>query len=389
MGLKQVLRIPFRAARYVCRVWRDARPVAKRHGISVARIVREQVALKRANGLSAYEYFYYGLDDPDTPWEEKLTYLGGARTRKLWTVLTPARYQHVFKNKLVFKHLFNSMGFPVAKLYATYDPLWGRTVDGAPLRNADDIAAWMASTDVQGVVFKPVESAEGRMVLVMKERKSGDPAKFVSLSGEEYSPDDIVQYLDAPERLCEAYPECEYDVPLRTFLVEKRLQQHPALTELASETLCCARLVTVTALSGRVELLETAIKLQQDPSGVDNVIQGSVAVQVDRETGVLGTGLLSTDGFHDRRRCFPGTDREFTGFQLPMWKEAVELVKSAAAAFPEAHSVGWDIALTQDGPYIIEGNAAWGNFQIECQKGLWQGVYRETVEALLAQQGRK
>ncbi len=389
MSLKSLSRLPFRAMRYAVNTWRNARPAAKRHGVSVWHIVREQVALKRLNGLGADEYFYYGLDDPDTPWEEKLTCLGGARTRSLWTVFTPERYQHVFKNKLVFKHLFNSMSFPVAKLYAVYDPHWGHTTEGAPFRNADDIAAWMANADVQDPVFKPVESAEGCMVLVMKGRKPSDPTKFVGVSGEEYSPERIVRYLNDPERLREAYPESEYNVPLRTFLVEQRLRQHPALTELASETLCCARFVTVTTLDGQVELLETAIKLQQDPSGVDNVIRGSVAVQVDPETGVLGTGLCATDGFHDRRRCFPGTDKEFTGFQLPMWKGAVELAESAAAAFPEAHSVGWDIAFTEEGPCIVEGNTAWGNFQIECQKGLWQGAYRETAEKLLAQRGKK
>lgn len=373
---------PYRIARYAWRTLKDARPAAKRHHISVFRIIREQMILKFKNELRPDEYYYYGLDDPSIPWEEKLTYLGGARTRKLWYVLTPARYHHCFKNKLVFKHLFRSMGFPVAELYGVYDPSWGHTVDGAPLRTADDIAAWMKATDAQDPVFKPVESAEGCMVLVMKGRKPGDPTKFISLSGQEYSPERLVQEMSDPEKLREAYPE--YDAPLRTMLVEQRLHQHPALQKFAPETLCCARVVTLTTLDGRVEVLETAIKLTADSSGVDNVIQGSVAVQVDRETGVLGTGLTAADGFSDRRRCLPGSNREFTGFRLPFWKETVELARAAAAAFPEAHSVGWDIAFTEAGPYIVEGNTAWGNFQIECQSGLWQGAYKAVTEQLLA-----
>ena len=386
MGLATIMKLPRRIGRYAWHTWKYARAAARKHNISTFHIVREQVALKRANGLSADEYYFYGFDNPAIPWEEKLTYLGGARTRQLWTVFTPERYQHYYKNKLVFKHFFQSMGFPIAKLLAVYDPVCGKTVAGKPFCTAEDVAAWMAETDVQDVVFKPMESAEGRMVLVMKGRKAGDATKFVHTSGKEYSPECLVEFMTDPDRLREAYPFPEYAVPLNTMLVEQRLHQHPDLNVFAPNTLCCARLVTVTTLDGRVEVVESCIKLQDSDSGIDNQIQGSVGIHVDLETGVLGTGRLEFDPGHVRRTFLLNSKKEFIGFQLPMWDKAVQLAKSAALAFPHAHTVGWDIAFTDDGPYIIEGNAAWGNFQIECQEGLWQGAYRETAEKLIAQQ---
>ena len=39
-----------------------------------------------------------------------------------------------------------------------------------------------------------------------------------------------------------------------------------------------------------------------------------------------------------------------------MFKEAVELVKEAAKVIPEVAYVGWDVAVTENGPLIIEGN---------------------------------
>ena len=41
-----------------------------------------------------------------------------------------------------------------------------------------------------------------------------------------------------------------------------------------------------------------------------------------------------------------------------MWAETRALAERAHAAFPYKTAVGWDIAITEDGPVIVEGNSA-------------------------------
>jgi hypothetical protein len=250
-------------------------------------ILREQAVLKVRTGLGPGAYLYYELDDPAKSWEEKLSYIGGAQLSSILRLLNPPRYQYAFKNKVVFKHVFGAMGFPVAKLYGLYDPLWGRTAGGAPLRCAADIAAWMESSGVQEAVFKPMESAEGRMVLVVAGRKPGRPATFVSLAGEEYTPERLVAFLGDPALLRQAYPD---GAPPRTMLVEERLHQHPDLAQFSRETLCCVRVATLATQAGSVEVIEAGMKIQPRATGVDNVAQGAVGVGVDVGVGV-GLGL--------------------------------------------------------------------------------------------------
>jgi Sugar-transfer associated ATP-grasp len=383
MGLKSKAILPFRLARYLAHWLRDARPAAREYHTSMLRILKEQVRLKMQNDLRPDEYYYYGLADPNMPWEQKLTYLGQKRLRRDWNLFVPPRYRFCFHNKLVFKHWFRSMGMPVAPLYGTFHPHWGRSEEGLPLRNAEELAAWMAATDVREPVFKPVESAEGQMVLVMGGRKENDPTRFVDLQGKDHTPEQLVSHMTDPAKLKRAYPE--HPVPVKTFLIEERLHQHPTITALASETLCCARMVTMTTLGERVELFESALKIDMDSSGVDNTSRGAASAWIDPETGKLGAGLLEKHGdWKNTINRFPGKDCDFTGVQLPFWKEAVELVKTAATMFPEAHAIGWDVAFTENGPYLVEGNAAWGTFHENYGKGVMYGIYKEVLEQILA-----
>ena len=44
---------------------------------------------------------------------------------------------------------------------------------------------------------------------------------------------------------------------------------------------------------------------------------------------------------------------------MPFWKEVLDLCSRAARIIPNLRSVGWDVALTPDGPVIVEGNPDW------------------------------
>jgi glutathione synthase/RimK-type ligase-like ATP-grasp enzyme len=45
-------------------------------------------------------------------------------------------------------------------------------------------------------------------------------------------------------------------------------------------------------------------------------------------------------------------------------EEVYELVKEAAARCPETPYVGWDVAIREDGPVLIEGNGCSGCFNM-------------------------
>lgn len=50
------------------------------------------------------------------------------------------------------------------------------------------------------------------------------------------------------------------------------------------------------------------------------------------------------------------TNIKFDGFQIPYWEDIKEMVLKAALVNDKVNMVGWDVAISKNGPLIIEGN---------------------------------
>jgi hypothetical protein len=103
------------------------------------------------------------------------------------------------------------------------------------------------------------------------------------------------------------------------------------------------------------------IRMPAGRSVVDNFHSDGLAAPIDLATGTIcgpalqkdkRLGVISTDRH-------PDTGQEFMGFPIPMWTEAVDLARRAHETFPSLHFIGWDIAILQDRPILVEGNAPW------------------------------
>ena len=56
----------------------------------------------------------------------------------------------------------------------------------------------------------------------------------------------------------------------------------------------------------------------------------------------------------------PKTGHSLVNFRVPYWQAARDMVIDAARKFAPIKTIGWDVAITPDGPVIIEGNTSWG-----------------------------
>lgn len=79
---------------------------------------------------------------------------------------------------------------------------------------------------------------------------------------------------------------------------------------------------------------------------------------IDVDSGkVLATPTigLSTAWDEERLAMVP-----LTGKAIPDWAEALNIAKSAHFLAADIPTVGWDVAFTEEGPVLLEGNIGWG-----------------------------
>ncbi|OGW55645.1 MAG: hypothetical protein A2Y81_01085 [Nitrospirae bacterium RBG_13_43_8] len=143
------------------------------------------------------------------------------------------------------------------------------------------------------------------------------------------------------------------------YIIQERIFNHPEISELFSEALCTIRVVTGRAPSGPAEPLVSTFKMPTNNCINDNFAAGGIAVAVEKTTGVLGKGI-TRDIAAERVSRHPDTGHTFSGFRIPYWHQIIQLCLRIHDAFPDFSFVGWDVAVTKDGPVLVEANPDWG-----------------------------
>jgi hypothetical protein len=142
-----------------------------------------------------------------------------------------------------------------------------------------------------------------------------------------------------------------------TYLVQHFVEnQHPAMKTLFPNVLNTLR-VTMARTESGVELLGVMCLMGSANSEYSNWHFGGICVSVDEEGKLLKYGFSNSD---KRITKHPDTGTVFEGYQLPYYKETIDLCKKAMDVFYGLRTIGWDIAITEDGPIFIEGNHGWG-----------------------------
>lgn len=144
------------------------------------------------------------------------------------------------------------------------------------------------------------------------------------------------------------------------YLVQERMVNHADLRDLCQAALATVRLITARNEQGVVEPIRAVFRMPaQATSVVDNFHAGGIATAIDLETGIMGPatdrGLVPSVGWVDRH---PVSGAQITGRVLPRWPDILALALRAHEAYPARIFIGWDIADTEQGLMIVEGNAA-------------------------------
>ena len=138
-------------------------------------------------------------------------------------------------------------------------------------------------------------------------------------------------------------------------LAEEEIRQHSAMSSLCSRSVNTLRMTTLIGKDGAPHLMYVLIRIGRGNADVDNITSGGMYSQIDIEEGVIRAPAFC-DKTGDVYYKHPVSGTEIVGFRIPYFEEAKALVLKAALKVPEVRYVGWDVAITENGPVFVEGN---------------------------------
>ncbi len=281
--------------------------------------------------VSILDYFYFRFYEKDPV--ERRKWAGTGYMYEFQLKMNPRGVREVLENKILFLDKYSEF---VRRRYIASD-------DFANDRN---------------ILSEMLTNPSGRLVLKYSRGQIGKEVE-------------VVNCLDfTPERLVKLSKDRRYD------LIEAYVIQHHSLMQLSPSGLNTVRIFTQVTSEG-VEIIGARLRVSVN-SPVDNMAAGNIAIPVDILSGITtGPGVYSDISKTD---CYihPVTKESVVNFQIPFWSEVIEYVKRAAMSHPDNRSVGWDIAITENGPELIEGNHNWCKLllQLPVKRGMKEELDR-------------
>lgn len=344
--------------------------VAREYGVSPLRQMRDIFSMRRgAQKLSGPEYYSMRLFDPAKSDADKRAFLGQAGVNAINTRMNPpvaVATRAFVGNKLLYTQLLEQLGIPTARTQALVSKY--RDAGKLPvLRDTDAISAYLRDEAVYPLFGKPHHGSlsEGS----------------VRIDGRD---DEMLRLGNGATRHIDRFAQEVMDRYPGGFLFQSALTPDPVMARIAGPAIGCVRVVTVNDGTGP-QPAYAIWKMPAPKAMSDNFWQaGSLLAHLDLVTGEVltcmrGTGL-GAETFSDH----PRSGEPVVGVTLPHWAETLQVACDAHAVFPEFGVCGFDVAVTADGPRVLEcnDNPSHMLYQLGAGRGLmnddlaplWQGV---------------
>ena len=276
--------------------------IAEENKIKKAKVYFDFFLNAATRGIGYVDYLkgnYINLSN-----EEKKDFLTKRNYVRLVKYLNKRGYQMIFHDKVVFNRIF--------KDYIGRDFI-----------------------DIREVGYKGFKKfVTGKENVFAKKHNSfgGDGVKKVNIAGE-----------DLKVLFNQLYNNKQY-------LIEDTLIQNEYLDWINPKAVNNVRLVTLLKDGEAYVVFKT---LRINAGGEEVISCHDIYMTLDDEGNILGNVVDDECNIYKKH---PVTGFKFKGAKIPHMDKALELVKSAAKLVPEMRWIGWDVAITEDGAAIIEGN---------------------------------
>lgn len=157
------------------------------------------------------------------------------------------------------------------------------------------------------------------------------------------------------------------------YLLQEELTHHPEMATLFGPRIGTIRAISFVA-GGKVHTPVFVLKLPTGNNIADNFWrEGNMLVDLDRDTGTVRRMLRGKGPALDILDTHPETGAQVNGAVLPMWDEVKALTKAVGELYAPVKYQSLDIAITPDGPVVVEVNtgSAFNLYQLARGEGFF------------------
>lgn len=244
-------------------------------------------------------------------------------------------YLALLRDKLVFGQYVASLGFPTPKNTFIYQQRNLYNLSTGKIAGAEDLLA---------------EDNEYFCKLIYGE--CGKGIYKVSVKGH-------ILYVDGKERNISDF---FMELGDNSFLFQEAISQHETISSIYPLSINTMRIVTLRDANGVPQYLDSIIRIGAGGNVVDNWAAGGLVVGINEDGTMRKAGIrefkVNGEVYHT---VHPDTGVSFEGIKIPFFKESIEMAKRLHSFMPTIGAIGWDVAITPDGPCFIEGN---DNFEL-------------------------
>lgn len=314
--------------------------------------------LYKQKGITTEEYFQFEMEYRDV--EFRNSFLGLNEQRFYLDYLNPKKYYILARNKYFTHKILDNTGIKKSDLYCYYQPE-GKVLDSTEVaNNVGDVIRILKNKKISQCVVKTTESSSGNDVFVVNDIR--------------YTENDCKMHLfDGTEIYLSSFLS---NTPL---IFESLIHQTEQLSSLNTSSVNTIRFMTTLHPNGDAKIIATFIKIGRSGKCVDNAGSGgNVDACIDTETGEIKY-TIQFDGWRKIKNIthHPDSGNQVEGIKIKDWKNIKSQVIDFQRSFPYIKAAGWDIAITDEGPLVIEVNDMWDRTgQYFIRKG-WRKEIRE------------
>lgn len=323
----------------------DAKAVSRHEGVSLPRMCVEALMLRLPpSSLGLSEYFDYCLYEKRLSWSEKRQFVGWRGEDALDRCND--RSCHLYADdKRALAGLLEEAGLPHPRLDAVYQNDAPGNLVAIHLGTAEALVEWLRVCDAFPLFAKPAHAGFGKGAFFLQGLDATKQNLILGPTGAQVHIEDWVAGLSNPEGL--------------GYLFQAALAPHPCLAALQSGRLSSLRVMVLQAKGAEPCIYRAVWKIPRQFNIIDNFESGTLGnllAAVDIDTGrvlrvIRGYGLAL-----ERLDTHPDSGLSFNNLLLPDWAELKDIVLKAARLLPDFGFQHWDVALTDQGPVLLEIN---------------------------------